>query len=146
DITGPPLMLRALELSIPVDQAVAFSRARLRITWDGRAQPSIDAPVSLFFGAGTLYNRDGREFLVKAFPVNIRFDDKRVHLACYFPMPFFQSAHIELASPHAASPGDRESRGRAGQRTAQFSGIRWSVRYAPLDAGVNEVAYFHATY
>ena len=42
--------------------------ARLRITWDDRAQPSIDAPVALFFGAGILYNRDNREYLVKALP------------------------------------------------------------------------------
>ena len=33
-----------------------------------RSEPSIDAPVALFFGAGTLYNRDDREYLVKAFP------------------------------------------------------------------------------
>ena len=31
--------------------------------------------IALFFGAGTLYNRDNREYLVKAFPVSIRFTD-----------------------------------------------------------------------
>jgi hypothetical protein len=134
-ITSTPSMLRALELSIPLEQAVSFSRARLRITWDERPTPSVDAPVALFFGAGTLYNRDGREFLVKAFPVNIRFDDQRVYLACYFPMPFFHSARIELASP----TDDTRSR-------MWFSQIRWSVRYVPLRAAHNEVAYFHATY
>ena len=46
--------------------------------------------MALFFGAGTLYNRDNREYLVKAFPVNVRFDAEQVHLACYFPMPFFR--------------------------------------------------------
>jgi hypothetical protein len=60
-----PALLRALEFSAPREQAVEFGRARLRVTWDGRAQASIDAPVALFFGAGTLYNRDGREFLVR---------------------------------------------------------------------------------
>jgi hypothetical protein len=50
----------------------------------------------LFYGAGTLYNRDNREYLVKAFPVNIRFTGDRIYLACYFPMPFFRSARIEL--------------------------------------------------
>jgi hypothetical protein len=135
DIAHGPSMLRALELSIPRDQAVPFSRARLRVTWDGRSEPSIDAPVSLFFGAGTLYNRDDREFLVKALPVNIRFDDERVHLACYFPMPFFRSAHLELVSPPDSV-----------QAPMQFSDIHWSVRYVPLDAGANEVGYFHASY
>jgi transposase-like protein len=45
-------MSRALELSVPRDQALAFSTARLRVTWDGRAEPSLDAPVALFYGAG----------------------------------------------------------------------------------------------
>ncbi len=81
-ITRGPALLRALELSVPRAQALAFGRARLRMTWDGRAQPSVDAPVALFFGAGTLYNRDNREYLVKAFPVQIRFAADRVHLAC----------------------------------------------------------------
>jgi len=44
-------------------------------------QPSIDAPVGLFCGTGTLYNRDGREYLVKGFTVRVRDDGKRGHLA-----------------------------------------------------------------
>ena len=60
---------------------------------------AIDAPVALFFGAGTLYNRDHREYLVKAFPSFIRFSDARVELACFFPMPFFKSAKIEIIGP-----------------------------------------------
>ncbi len=135
DITDAPSMVRALKLSVPLDQAVSFGRVRLRVSWDGRPSASIDAPISLFFGAGTLYNRDGREFLVKAFPVNIRFDRERVHLACYFPMPFFRSAHIELVSP---SDTDWPVR--------LFSRIQWSTRYVPHEARPGEVGYFHATY
>lgn len=125
-----PAMLRALEFSVPRAHAIAFGRARLRITWDERAAPSIDAPVALFFGAGTLYNRDDREFLVKAFPVHIRFDADRVHLACFFPMPFFQSARIELVGPGAAAIPD----------------VRWRVRHAPFSDPPEHVGYFHATY
>ena len=66
------------------------------MTWDSREDPSIDAPIALFFGTGTLHNRDDEEYLVKALPVNVRFTEDRVHLACYFPMPFFKSARIEL--------------------------------------------------
>jgi hypothetical protein len=127
--TGPT-MLRALEISIPRDSAVAFSRARLRITWDDRPLPSIDVPIALFYGAGTLYNRDGWEYLVKAFPVFIRFQGERVHLACYFPMPFFRSARIELA----------------GVDNSTFSDILWTIRYAPYRDPPNQVGYFHATY
>jgi hypothetical protein len=125
-----PAMLRALEFSIPREQAIAFSGARLRVTWDGRAQPSIDAPIALFYGAGILYNRDNREFLVKAFPMTIRYDRDRVYLSCYFPMPFFRSARIELG----------------GLASDQVSDVRWKVRTAPFRDPANQVGYFHATY
>ena len=78
--TQAPSMIRAIEISVPREQAIAFSRARLRVTWDGREHPSIDAPAALFFGAGSLFNRDNREYLVKAFPMNIRFDGDRIEL------------------------------------------------------------------
>jgi hypothetical protein len=129
-LTKAPAMLRALELNIQKESALAFSRARLRVTWDDRALPSIDAPVALFYGAGTLYNRDGREFLVKGFPLHIRDDGKHVHLACYFPMPFFHSARIELV----------------GLEGKELPEVRWSVRYTPYKDPPNHVGYFHATY
>jgi hypothetical protein len=128
-LDASPSMIRAVELSVPTAAAVSFSRARLRVTWDDRKQPSIDAPVALFFGAGTLYNRDGKEYLVKAFPVTVRDDGNRVHLACYFPMPFFKSARIELVGPE--SP---------------IADVNWSVRHVPYRGPANHVAYFHATY
>lgn len=122
-------IVRALTFSISRDQALAFENVRLRVTWDGRKQPSIDAPVALFYGAGTLYNRDNLEFLVKAFPVSIRFTKDRVYLSCYFPMPFFHSARIELAGASQA-----------------LDGIEWSVRYMPLHERSDQLSYFHATY
>jgi hypothetical protein len=121
--------IRKLEFSIPRDDAPLFENIRLRITWDGRSEPSIDAPIALFYGAGTLYNRDNREYLVKAFPVSIRFTGDRVYLDCYFPMPFFKSANIELLG------GDKEVRA-----------IQWNVRYMPLHQPANQTSYFHATY
>ena len=74
ELGDAPATLRALEFSVPREQAIEFGRAWLRIVWDGSPHASVDAPVALFFGAGTLYNRDNREYLVKAFPVNVRFD------------------------------------------------------------------------
>jgi hypothetical protein len=121
--------IRALKFSIAREQASAFENVHLRATWDGRARPSIDAPIALFFGAGTLYNRDEREFLVKAFPVNIRFTDDRIELSCYFPMPYFRSARIELVS--------------AGQA---IDGVEFSVRTLASSQPKNQLAYFHATY
>jgi hypothetical protein len=121
--------VRALEFSIPREDAPIFDDVHLRVTWDGRRDPSIDAPIALFFGAGTLYNRDNREYLVKSFPVSIRFADDRVYLDCYFPMPFFESARIELTGGEHA-----------------INGIQWKVRSMPLSAPRNRLSYFHATY
>lgn len=124
-----PAVLRALEFSAPKGSALAFGKARLRVTWDDRPTPSIDAPLALFYGAGALYNRDGREYLVKAFPIHVRYDADRVHLACYFPMPFFRSARIELVG--------------SGEDVAD---VRWSTRTVPYRDPPNHVGYFHATY
>ena len=128
-VGAPPAMLRAIDFSVPRAQAIDFGRARLRITWDDRSTPSVDAPVALFFGAGTLYNRDDRQYLVKAFPVHVRFDAERVHLACYFPMPYFKSARIELVGPETAIPD-----------------VAWRVRSAPSRESAEFLTYFHATY
>ena len=121
--------IRFLEFSIPREEASAFEDIRLRVTWDGRRDPSIDTPVALFFGTGTLYNRDHREYLVKAFPVNVRFSKDRIYLDCYFPMPFFKSARIELMGSDRA-----------------IHGIEWNIRYMPLHEPANQLSYFHATY
>ena len=90
---------------------------------------SIDAPMALFFGAGILYNRDNREYLVKSFPMVIRYGPDRVYLSCYFPMPFFRSARVELIG--AGVP---------------IADVEWKVRTAPYRDPPNHVGYFHATY
>jgi hypothetical protein len=124
-----PSMVRALEFSVPRGQAPAFSKARLRVTWDGRGSASIDAPISLFYGAGILYNRDNREYLVKSFPMVVRYGPDRVYLSCYFPMPFFRSAHVELTG--AGVP---------------IADVEWKVRLEPYRDPPNQAGYFHATY
>jgi len=129
-LTNAPSVIRKLTFSIPSDQAIAFGGARLRVTWDERKAPSVDAPVALFFGAGTLYNRDDREYLVKAFPAFIRFDNKNVTLACFFPMPFFKTARIELT----------------GMPDTIISNVVWAVGYKPFNDPPSQIGYFHATY
>jgi hypothetical protein len=125
-----PAKLEAIEFTVPQADAIAFGRTRLRITWDDRAQPSVDAPMALFFGAGTLYNRENAEFLVKAFPVHIHFHDGVVDLGCYFPMPFFKSARFEIV----------------GNGETPIPNVTWRIRQKPLHETPNQVGYFHATY
>ena len=129
-LTQAPSMIRKLVFSVPRDEALAFGRARLRITWDNRTAPSVDAPVALFFGAGTLYNRDDREYLVKAFPSYIRYGQTNVELACFLPMPFFKSARVELIGPKDES----------------VSNIAWQEAHQPFGDPPAQVGYFHATY
>ena len=131
EIIASSSVVRALKLTLPLDEALELERLRLQITWDNSEFPSIDAPLCLFFGAGTFYNREGKEYLVKGFPVNIRYDypNRKVELACYFPMPFFKSARFELAG---IKSGPAE--------------ISYEIRYEPLNSPVEFNSYFHATY
>src|SRR5262249_31675853 len=81
--------IRLLRLRAPAATAEVLGDARVRITWDDRDAPSVDAPLSLLFGAGTLYRRDrSTEFLVKSLPATVRFTAVDVELSLYFPMPF----------------------------------------------------------
>jgi hypothetical protein len=130
NLVEAPTTLRALEFDIPQAQALEFGRARLRITWDGRKDASVETPLALFFGAGTLYNSTGREYLVKGFPVYIRYAEQRVHLACFFPMPFWKSARVELENP-----GD-----------VALTNVQWSLRFQPCKEPASQFSYFHATY
>src|SRR5436190_2234871 len=110
--------------------AAAFGDVRLRITWDGRKEPSVDAPIALFFGAGTLYNRDpARSVLVRAFPMYVTAGPV-TEVQCSFPMPFFRSAKIELVGAGVAIPGR----------------IACGLLYEPFRDPPNHVGYFHATY
>jgi hypothetical protein len=123
-------MIRLVEFSVPRDEALAFSKVSLRVTWDGRKTPSVDAPMALFYGAGLLYNRDNKEYLVKAFPSVVKYVGDRVLMQCFFPMPFFKSARMELVGTGALPIGD----------------VKWKVRVAPFKDAPNQVGYFHATH
>ncbi len=127
DAVGPST-LRALAFTVPLADAEAFGAARLRVTWDGRSSPSIDVPIALFFGAGSLLNRDAVEYLVKAFPVSIRFHDGAVTFATYFPMPFSRTAHVEIES---ATP---------------IASVTWTARTLPNTDPANWSGYLHASY
>jgi hypothetical protein len=124
-----PRVIRNLQIMIPKEIAGDAHGVRLRVTWDGRAAPSIDAPLPLFFGAGRLYSRDGRDDLVKAFPMTARFEQINCWLECRFPMPYFRSARIELVN-----------------ESAEIIEGFCNVATEPLAGPPSHVGYFHATY
>ncbi len=127
-----PGTIRALKISLPLDKAEQLERIRLRVTWDDAQYPSIDAPLCLFFGAGTFFNREKKEYLVKGLPINIRYNYAKntIELACYYPMPFFKSAKFELTNI-----------------TANDAAINYEIQYEDLKhSSPNTSSYFHATY
>jgi hypothetical protein len=123
-----PRSVRRLSLSVSREQALALGRAHLRITWDAADEPAVDAPVALFFGAGTLYNRTGREFLVKALLTSVRFAE-RVELTSYFPMPYLRGARIELVGG-----------------TEDIDDVRFTLRTEPSSQEAGLLGVFHATF
>lgn len=122
--------IRRLAFRVPAAAADSFIKSRLRIWWDNAPAPSVDAPVGLFFGTASLMRDPGQEYIVKSFPMTVRFNDGTFEFATYFPMPFLKSARAEIAENTGAS----------------ISNIQWSVRSEPLNAPANSVGQFHATY
>ena len=123
-------MIRMIRFSLPRDQALALGKIRLIITWDHRRHASIDAPLDLFYGAGHLHNPEHKEYLVQGFPLSIKYEDENVVMSCYWPMPFFQHAKIELEERNGQS----------------VEGMYCSIKTIPFQNPPSEVGYFHATY
>ena len=65
-------------------------KACLRIWWDGAQEPSVDVPLSDFFGCGF---GDTRNFA--SLPVSMMPQDGK-GMNCFFPMPFRRAARIEV--------------------------------------------------
>ena len=124
-----PRVIRRLALHVSQDQLEALEGARLRITWDDDTTPAIDTPVPLFFGAGTLVNRDDAPWLVRSLVATIRFETTMAHLSAYLPMPYFATAKIELVGG-----------------ATDVKQLAWTMRSVPLTEPARTVATLHATY
>lgn len=125
-----PRTIRRIAFRVPEAAADRLARARLRITWDDRREPSVDAPLGLFFGTGSLMRDPGQEAIVASFPMTVRVEEGQMLFATYFPMPFHRAARIELADTSGEPMRD----------------VTWEVRHEPYTGPPNHVGYFHATY
>ena len=122
--------IRRLAFRVPEASADAFIKTRLRIWWDDRVHPSVDAPIGLFFGTASLMRDPGQEFIVKSFPMTVRFADGQFEFATHFPMPFLKSARIEISESLGAS----------------LEQVEWSVRTQSFTGPANSTGHFHATH
>jgi hypothetical protein len=127
---GDPTMVRRIAFTVPQESADSFVQSRIRIYWDGRSEPSVDAPAGLFFGAGSLLRDPDQKYIAKSFPMTIQFDDGKVLFVTYFPMPFQKSVRIELTAPSSGA----------------IDGLRWEFRTEPYTDPPNWVGLFHAAY
>lgn len=94
----------------------------LRIYWDGRDEPGVEAPVADFFAVG-----QGRPAPVESVPVQV---SPSGSLTCYWRMPFADSARIVITNDNH----DRSS------------GLYWQVDWVKVDSLPPDTAYFHARY
>jgi len=94
----------------------------LRIYWDGREEPGVEAPLGEFFAVG-----QGKPAAVESFQVQV---SPTGSLTCYWRMPFAKSARMVIRNDNP-------------DRTA---GLYWQVDWVQLDALPGETPYFHAQY
>jgi hypothetical protein len=88
DYQGGPGIVRRWWITIAPRNNVAIQRqAIIRCYWDGEETPSVEVPVSDFFGMGF---GEWRDF--QSLPLNMTSGGYN----CYWPMPFHKSARITL--------------------------------------------------
>lgn len=70
-----------------------FYHTYIRMTWDDLSRPAVDVPISYFFGGGGWKDQfDDKTLKTLLFG----FDSKEHSFYCYFPMPYFEKAKIEI--------------------------------------------------
>ncbi len=94
----------------------------LRIYWDGRTEPGVEAPLGDFFAVG-----QGKPATVESIPVQV---SPTGALSCYWRMPFAKSARLVVSNDNP-------------DRTA---GLYWQVDWTELDELPPDTGYFHARY
>ncbi|MBI4535557.1 MAG: DUF2961 domain-containing protein [Ignavibacteriae bacterium] len=118
DIQGPGIITQ-LWVTIFSKDKFFLRRIVLRMFWDGEENPSVEVPVGDFFGTGFQYKQYVMPFIGMS----------SGGYYSYFPMPFNNSARIEVVN-------------QTGQEIISFY---YHIDYHKLQAPLEpDVAYFHA--
>ncbi|MDP6777318.1 MAG: DUF2961 domain-containing protein [Candidatus Latescibacteria bacterium] len=96
---GPGLITH-LWFTFPSKDEMLGRRNLLRMYWDGEDEPSVEAPLSDFFGLP--FGFTGLEYKLSSHYLVVA---PRNGLNCYFPMPFGRHARIEILSEQLQSGG-----------------------------------------
>ncbi len=108
----------------PLDEETLFN-TWITMTWDGKPTAQVEAPLGAFFGGHRKVFKDSYSALL------LGYSPKDMY--CYFPMPFWKSARIEI-----------ENRGRQ-----TIDSLRAKIRHKPASArpyAERACGYFYAQY
>lgn len=120
DVEGPGVISR-IWITISSPDPHYLRRIVLRMYWDGEDEPSVEAPVGDFFGTGFAYTPYVSQFIGMT----------SGGYFSYFPMPFNESARIEVEN-------------QTGQHLPLFY---YHLDVQKLNEPLSdEVAYFHASW
>ncbi len=76
-----------------------FYHTILRIYWDGAKHPAVEMPLGLFFGGGgETYTNCQHLPEMSLHTLFYGFDGTNHNFYCYWPMPYWHSARVELAN------------------------------------------------
>jgi len=119
-----PAVITMIHFAMP--QTLKLNRdVLLKAYWDGEQSPSVDCPLVDFFGDPAGLREE----------VNTALVNKRRGFNAYFPMPFRQSAKIELAYDGALEPGEE---------LWKIMPCYSYVMYRTADTISGDTGYFHA--
>lgn len=115
------LLSDAQKQAIFADEDV-LNRLYIKIYFDGKSEPDVNAPVSAFFGFGNF-----GAYQTLSLMTGLRADGT---MYCYYPMPFGSECRIEL-----------ENKGSAAVRDLQLN-----IGHAPFSGDMREHGYFATQY
>ena len=121
ELAGPGI-IRHIWITLATPETHHLKKIVLRVYWDARPSPAVEAPVGDFFGLGL-----GEYFLWESGPLSV---GSQKALNCFFPMPFARSARITVTNE-----GEEAIRGF-------YFNIDWEKHRSLPD----DIAYFHAEY
>ncbi len=95
----------------------------LQIFFDGETIPSVDAPIGLFFGSGTIEN-----MAFQSLPIGILKGTNTMY--CYLPMPFKNSMEVKLVN----------------NSVRDLTGVEIEVNYKVLEHEFTKIGYLKTQY
>ncbi len=119
----PPGSLSDEDMAVVNKNSNILKNVNLQIYFDGETTPSVDAPVGLFFGMGTI-----NAIKFQSLPVGVTKTTDQMY--CYFPMPFKNSFELKLVN----------------NSDYDLSDVDVTVKYEDLPSGMSEFGYFKTQY